>query len=168
METVFFYALALLALVSAGLLVFVFRNPVYSAMSLISTLLAIAGLFALLGGHFIAAIQVMVYAGAIMVLFLFVTILLDLRDDDLGEPRRTAAHGAAVISVGFVTWQIATSLLGAEARIPGVAAEAATSIGTIETVGRTIFTSFLVPFEVTSVLVLAAIVASVAVAKRRM
>jgi len=172
MEAVFFYALAMIALVSAGLLVFFFRNPVYSALALIVTLLANAGLFALLDGHFIAAVQIMIYAGAIMVLFLFVTMLLNLQEEELGAARLGPAKAAAVLAVGFVTWQVSTSLLGVETRIASAAAKGVPQatldqVGTVETVGRTIFSSFLVPFEVTSVLILAAIVASVVVAKKR-
>jgi len=172
MELVFFYLLGAMALGSAALLVLVFRNPVHAALALIVTLLSLAGLFALLDGHFIAAIQVMVYAGAIMVLFLFVIMLLDLRSEDLGPRKVTAAKGAAVVAVAFVTWQLVRLLLRTDGPVPGfdvtaLPKEQLANVGTVETVGRVLFGTFLVPFEVTSVLILAAIVGSVVVAKKR-
>ena len=77
METFFFFLFAAVAVVSAVLMV-LFRNPIYSALSLVTTFFALAGLFVLLNAYFLAAVQVIVYAGAIMVLFLFVIMLLNL------------------------------------------------------------------------------------------
>ena len=172
MELIFFYILAAVALTGAMLLVFYFRNPVYGALSLITTLLALAGLFVLLDGHFIAAIQVMVYAGAIMVLFLFVTMLLNLQDHELGKARWTAGKGIATVATAYVTWKLAGMLLREGGAVPGfdvtaVPSSVADSIGTVQSVGNQLFHRFLVPFELTSLLILAAIVASVVVAKKR-
>ena len=171
-ELLGFYAFAAIALLGASLLVFYFRNPVYGAISLIVTLMAQAGLFVLLDAHFLAAIQVLVYAGAIMVLFLFVTMLLNLQEHELGGPRRSVGKALGVLAVGFVTWRLATLLFRVEGPVAGFDVRAipettANSIGTIENVGRLLFDRFLVPFELTSVLILAAIVASVVVAKKR-
>ena len=76
-------------------------------------LLQVGSLFALLDGHFLAAIQVLVYAGAIMVLFLFVTMLLNLQDHELGAARWNLGKGVAAASAAYVTWQIAKALLRA-------------------------------------------------------
>ncbi len=172
MELIFFYLLGGLALGSAAMLVLVFRNPVHGALSLIVTLLSLAGLFALLDGHFLAAIQVMVYAGAIMVLFLFVIMLLNLREDELGVRKVTAGKGVAAVAVAFITWQVVRLVLRTDGPVPGfdvteLPKAQLAELGTVQTVGRVLFDTFLVPFEVTSVLILAAIVGSVVVAKKR-
>jgi len=171
-ELAFFYLFAALALLGAGLLVFCFRNPVYGAISLIVTLFAVAGLFVLLDAHFLGAIQVLVYAGAIMVLFLFVTMLLNLQDHELGGARRTWAKALGAAAAAAVTGHLCSALLRVDGPIPGfdvtaIPAQTAATIGTVESVGRLIFTRHLLSFEVTSVLILAAIVATVVVAKRR-
>jgi NADH-quinone oxidoreductase subunit J len=171
-ELVFFYILAAGALLGALLLVCYFRNPVYGAISLIFTLLNLSGLFVLLDAHFLAAIQVMVYAGAIMVLFLFVTMLLNLQEDELGGPRYGAGKLLAVVGVAFLTWQLAVVLMRDSGPVPGfdvktLPAAQMETFGTVEQVGRLLFGDFLVPFELTSVLILAAIVASVVIAKKR-
>ena len=96
METVVFFVLAAAAVVSALLLV-LFRNPVYSALSLVATLFSVAGLFVLLEAHFLAAVQIIVYAGAIMVLFLFVIMLLNLGASETMEVVSGRYRGFAVL-----------------------------------------------------------------------
>ena len=172
MELLFFYLLAGAALLGAALMVFWFRNPVYGAISLIVTLFALAGLFILLNAHFLGAIQVMVYAGAIMVLFLFVTMLLNLQEHELGAARWTLGKVVAASGAAFVTWRLVVALLRTDGPVPGfdktsLSEASLASIGTVESVGRLLFSKYLVPFEITSVLILAAIVASVVVAKKR-
>ena len=172
MELVFFWILAFIALSGAALLVFYFRNPVYGAISLIVTLLAMAGLFVLLDAHFLGSIQVMVYAGAIMVLFLFVTMLLNLQEHELGGPRWSLGKLAGAAAAAFITVQLAAMLMRTSGPIEGfdvtsLPANTVNNIGTIEGVGRLLFTKYLLPFEVASVLILAAIVASVVIAKKR-
>ena len=172
MELVFFWILAFIALSGAALLVFFFRNPVYGAISLIVSLLAIAGLFILLDAHFLGAIQVMVYAGAIMVLFLFVTMLLNLQDHELGGPRWSVGKVISAAAAAFITVQLAGMMMRTDGAVPGfdvtsVPVNTLKNIGTIEGVGRLLFSKYLLPFEVTSVLILTAIVASVVIAKKR-
>ena len=108
METVVFFAMAALAVGSALLLV-LFRNPVYSALSLVGTLFSVAGLFVLLDAHFLAAVQIIVYAGAIMVLFLFVIMLLNLGSADSletipGRFRQRAVIFLSAILVAHLGW----------------------------------------------------------------
>lgn len=107
-DFVFFFILAFGLIVSA-LLVLGFRNPVYSAISLVSTFLSMAGLYALLGATFLAVIQVMVYAGAIMVLFVFVIMLLNLGDNELGKPKFTFSKALAVGVGVFLVGAMATA-----------------------------------------------------------
>ncbi len=172
MELAFFWILAFVALSGAALLVFFFRNPVYGAISLIVTLLAIAGLFILLDAHFLGSIQVMVYAGAIMVLFLFVTMLLNLQEHELGGSRWSVGKVLAALGAAFITWRLVAILMRTDGAVPGfdvteIPTATLKNIGTIENVGRLIFSKYLLPFEITSVLILAAIVASVVIAKKR-
>ena len=94
MEALIFGVFAFVAIASAILMV-VFRNPVHSALSLVTTLFALAGLFVLLEAHFLAAVQIIVYAGAIMVLFLFVIMLLNLGHPDSLEPMPSARVSTA-------------------------------------------------------------------------
>ena len=167
MEEILFYVFATMTVLSAVLVV-AHRHPVYSAVFLIQTLFAVAGLFLLLNAQFIAAIQVLVYAGAIMVLFLFVVMLLNL-----GRVPRVSlrllglkiAAGAAVVALLYVV--IITVRHGDVGRVtdevsPGVIRE----VGHTELIGQLLFTEFLFPFEVVSVLLLAAMVGVVVLAKQ--
>jgi len=145
-------------------LVILLRNPIHSAVALIANLFCVAALFAQLDAHFLAAIQVLVYAGAILVLFMFVIMLLNLRPGELGEAQQTAtkiAGGVLLTWLGF--YLVSLFVRGTETAMPEVPAE----YGTIETIGHMLFTRFLLPFEVASVLLLVAILGAVAIAKRR-
>jgi NADH-quinone oxidoreductase subunit J len=150
-----------------ALLVIVMRNPVHCAVALIGNLFCIAALFALLDAHFLAAIQVLVYAGAILVLFLFVIMLLNLKPEELGGPRQTATKIAGSVLLAWVGFKLVTNLVGVTGAGEGFGAVDA-SYGTVETVGRLLFGPYLLPFEVASILLLAAIMGSVAIAKKRL
>jgi NADH-quinone oxidoreductase subunit J len=161
MDQALFYAAALLAVVSA-LVVIGQKNPIYSAFALIVTLCSLAVIFGLLGSPFIAALQVIVYAGAIMVLFLFVLMLLNVkREEDVpGRGGRTLASIAVVLvallagQAGFVLWN--TTLA------PAAAFDAST-----RRMAEILFSPhFLYVFEATSILILAALVGAVALAKK--
>jgi NADH-quinone oxidoreductase subunit J len=149
-----------------GLLVVVLPNPVSSALALVVTLCAVAGLFLSLGAQFIAMVQVIVYAGAIMVLFLFVIMLLQLR----GTPR----GGRAVFGPRVLGGLLGAGLLAQLGAVVSVASypagpgEAAFfgANNTLE-IGRALYSRFLVPFEVTSVLLLVALMGAVVLAKRK-
>jgi NADH-quinone oxidoreductase subunit J len=161
MDQALFYAAAVLAVVSA-LVVIGQKNPIYSAFALIVTLCSLSVIFALLGSPFIAALQVIVYAGAIMVLFLFVLMLLNVkREEDVpGRGGRTLASIAVVLvalltgQAGFVLWN--TTLA------PAAAFDAST-----RRMSQILFSPhFLYVFEATSILILAALVGAVALAKK--
>ena len=180
-----FIVFAALCVISAVLVVFppLGPNPVHSAIALISCLFFVACEYVLLHATFIAALQIMVYAGAIMVLFLFVIMLLNLSSGEVGEERFTAAKligiGALLFGVAFqlgpVLWAFnpKAAALQTAARgftVGGLAemtGEHTHAFGTIQDVGVRLFKDYLVPFEVTSVLLLVAIIGAVILAKRR-
>jgi NADH-quinone oxidoreductase subunit J len=161
MDQVLFYAAAATALASA-LVVIGQKNPIYSAFALIVTLCSLSVIFALLGSPFIAALQVIVYAGAIMVLFLFVLMLLNVKreQDAPGRGARTLG-GIAVALVALLVVQAGGVLLRAtSAPAPGFDAST-------RRMAEILFSPhFLYVFEATSVLILAALVGAIALAKR--
>lgn len=140
------------------------RRPVNSAVNLIGTMFCLAGLFAMQDAHLIAALQILVYAGAIMVLFLFVIMLLNLREKVGVESRRQPY------------WQLLAVVVAGALFIPLVAfgggkilkfKEVAPGFGTTAEVGRLLYTDFILPFEIASVLLLAALVGSVILTKTK-
>ena len=162
-EMAIFWILAIPRMVSA-LGVVMSRSPVHAAMSLVAAFFLLAGVYVLLAAHLIAFLQILVYAGAIMVLFLFVIMLLSISDEELGLHRWKAVQllGAAG-GLGLLAIIVrAVQQLGRQ-NMPRVADE----YGTVRAVGRLLFTQYLLPFEVTSVLLLVAIVGAVVVAKTR-
>jgi NADH-quinone oxidoreductase subunit J len=149
------------------------RSPVSSALWLITTLFNVAALFVLLDAHFLAAVQVLVYAGAIMVLFLFVIMLLNLGERNPGDrggwwPNKIvgAAVGIGLVVELFVLRRAVPpqALLNP----PGAAARAVAEQGAVQTLSVPLFQAYLVPFEITSLMLLAAIVGAVVLAKRRL
>jgi NADH-quinone oxidoreductase subunit J len=164
MQTLFLI-LGGVALVSGGLVVFQ-KHPLRSALWLIVNFFAVAGIYLLAHAEFIAAIQVIVYAGAIMVLFLFVIMLLNLRQPE-AEPKIpfigqklggiVLAGFAGLILIYGITRTVLTS---GKPMAPG--------LGNTETIARSLFTDYLLPFEVTSVLLLVAIVGAVVLAKSKL
>ena len=148
------------------------RSPVASALWLVNTLFSLAAIYVLLDAHFIAAAQVLVYAGAIMVLFLFVIMLLNLgraEPSDLKGPwGRVVAGVAGLVLVGeLIGLRLAEPPWGLQLP-PGSAAEIVAAQGAVRAVAQPLFQSYLVPFEITSLLLLAAIVGAVVLAKRRL
>lgn len=164
-QVVFFF-LALLAAFSAVMMILQ-RNPVNSALFLILNLFCLGGLYLLLSAQFIAMVQVLVYAGAIMVLFLFVIMLLNLGDDKrLREHLGLRTYLGIGFSVALVLELLFILAFRSSGSIDQESANAA-EIGTVEYVGKILFTKFLFPFEVTSLLLLAAIVGAVILAKKK-
>jgi NADH-quinone oxidoreductase subunit J len=161
MDQVLFYAAAALATLSA-LVVIGQKNPIYSALALIVTLCSLSVIFALLGSPFIAALQVIVYAGAIMVLFLFVLMLLNVKSEQDAPGRGGRALGAiAVALVALLVAQAGTVLMRAE-RGPAPVFDAST-----RRMAEILFSpQFLYVFEATSILILAALVGAIALAKK--
>lgn len=150
--------------------VVLFRNPVHNALSLIATLFGVAVLFMSLGAYFLAAIQVIVYAGAIVVLFLFVIMLLGVdraeafdRDPILGQRPAAIAAGVAILGLSL------TALLSVGSRVTGQASAVAAidpDQPNINSLARVLFTDYVFAFEVTSVLLTVAVVGAVVLSRR--
>jgi NADH-quinone oxidoreductase subunit J len=162
------FLLLAFATVFSAILVIAARNPINSAMSLVATFLFLAAIYAQLLAHTIAVLQVLVYAGAIMVLFLFVIMLLSLTHVGEGKTRvsfhqwvggLTAVGVLATLVVALTRWHETAG--GARPR------ESLTRFGTLEQVGGLLYTRWLLPFEAVSLLLLVAMVGAVVVAKPR-
>ncbi len=166
-ELVFFWVFAI-GTIGAGAAVVFTRNPVASAMSLVATFFFLSGIYVLLWAHTIAALQILVYAGAIMVLFLFVIMLLSLTDHGpvLSFTPTRIAGGAAVVALFAVLTAVFRKLPATE---PTWAMDASKikSFGTIQHLGEVLYTQWLFPFEAVSLLLLVAILGAVVVAKPR-
>jgi NADH-quinone oxidoreductase subunit J len=162
-ELVLFWVFAIPLLASAAGVVAA-RNPVYAAMSLVSAFFWLAGIYVLLTAHLLAFVQVIVYAGAIMVLFLFVVMLLSLSDAELGLEKLTALKVVGVVGAAGLLGLLVTAIVQGA---PGAMRPVGGEFGTVRAVGRILFTQYLLPFEATSVLLLVAIVGAVVVAKEK-
>ena len=165
METLLFYLVAFVAVLS-GILVVRCQSPVNSALGLVNTFFCLAVFYVMLSAPFMAAIQIMVYAGAIVVLILFVIMLLNLGT----EARKRYTNGiiwsslASVLVLFNVIYFIKRGrVTGAEGDITKYTVE---SVGHTELIGKTMFTEFLLPFEITSILLLVAIIGAVVLAKK--
>ncbi len=163
-EIILFWVFALVA-VGGGLgMLLNLRNTVASALSLVLTMLALACLFVMLLAQFVGVVQVMIYAGAIVVLFLFVIMLLNLERDALGgeaQPVMKVIGTLLAVAVGVKLTAVVSSI-----RSPW--AEVDPSFGTIREVGRALYTDYVLPFELSSILLLAGILGSIILAKRRL
>jgi len=167
-ETVLFWLFAVGTIVSAVGVIFV-RNPVASAMSLVASFFFLAGIYVLLWAHTIAVLQVLVYAGAIMVLFLFVIMLLSLNDTG-----PIAQLSPSRVAGGVATAALLASLVMVFRALPPSDTLSWTSdagrlatFGTLKEIGAVMYTQWLFPFEAVSLLLLVAIVGAVVVAKSR-
>jgi NADH-quinone oxidoreductase subunit J len=154
--------------VGCALAVVAQRNPLYSAISLIGVFISLACLYVMLAAPFIAAVQVIVYAGAIMVLVVFVIMLLNV-EEEVRRPVRLRhlipiAVGLAAILIAETAFML--SLRGGAQRTGDVIPPAVQDAGTTLNVGRGLFTEYLLPFEVTSVLILMAMVGAITLARR--
>jgi NADH-quinone oxidoreductase subunit J len=164
-----FYLFGAVTLAGA-LLMATARNPLHGVLWLVVSFLGLAGLFGGLGAHFLAAIQILVYAGAILVLFLFVIMLLNLRLDDVRRMPAFSVHGGLgglVVGVLGFCGVVGAVVLGSAAFKSPVAGLPPLSGGTAE-IAVPLFRDALLPFEAVSILLLAAIVGSVALTKRRL
>ena len=161
MEPILFALFGAIA-VGGALMVVTRKSPMSAALSLILSLFSVAAIFVLRQAHFLAAIQVIVYAGAVVVLFIFVIMLINVPENRLPVERATTTRVLGVLAAGFFILE--TAVLARRFSMPkGPAAE----VGTVETVGRALFTDYLLAFEITSVLLLAAVIGAIAVAKRK-
>ena len=157
-----FFAFAALMVV-CSVMVIASRNPVTSAIFLVGDLFLMAGMFAMMEDHFVAAIQVLVYAGAIVILFVFVIMLLNLSPDSRDSLRIPAPElGVLILTVvGFLVIGI---MLGTEQ--PPSSVGEMTAGGNTYASGMMLFTRYLWPFELSSILILLAVIASVVIAKK--
>jgi NADH-quinone oxidoreductase subunit J len=161
---ILFYVFAALTLL-CGVLVIAnpfSRNPVTSAMFLVLALASLAGLFVLLHAFFLAAIQILVYAGAVMVLFLFVIMLLDLKEEERRKIKSFSLVGG-LVSVGAIAAIFVKSLLTTKA---GAGLPAPTAVGDTATLGTMLFKDYLLPFEIVAVLLLVAMVGVILLSKK--
>ena len=168
MELLIFYPLAGFCVVMA--LGVIFNNsPVGSAISLIGMMLGLAGIFVLQQAHFIAIVQIIIYAGAIMVLFMFVIMLLNLKQgENEGWASRDKNLPLSVLT-GFlavgILYKITMVLFSVDMDTP---ASLPDSFGTVAVIGETLFTDFVLPFEVASILLLLAMIGAVVLAKSKL
>jgi NADH-quinone oxidoreductase subunit J len=158
--------------VLGALLVIGQRNPIYSVLALIVSFFGLSGLYILLEAPFVAVVQIIIYAGAIMVLFLFVVMLLNVPREDAAEWDRTHPYyrpwamrvGAAlaVLMIGQLVWALTLT--------PGVrsgVAESRPAVSSVAELGRVLFTDYMFAFEVTSILIIIAMVGAVTLAARK-
>ncbi len=173
MITEFFFLLFLVMAAVGAVMIVASRNPVASLMFLVLTLFALAGLFVLLDAHFLAAVQVIVYAGAIMVLFLFVIMLLNLGTEQRSDMRGLVGKGSALILGATMFAGLATAVRrgGATDMAAGMGSETVRAVlesrGALGAIADPLYRSYLVPFEVTSLLLLVAVVGAIVLARRK-
>ena len=170
-EHLLFYAFAAVT-VLGSLAVIAQRNPIYSVLALIGSFFGLSGLYVVLDAPFVAIVQIIIYAGAIMVLFLFVVMLLNVPREGAGEwdqahplyrpwPTRIGAV-LAVALIGQLAWALS--------RTPGISdgiGRQNAGISDVGELGRVLFTDYMFPFEVTSILILASMVGAVILARRQ-
>ncbi len=164
-EMILFFIFGAVALIGA-IAVISFRHPIYSALSLIVTFFAQAGLFVLLGAHFVAAVQVIVYAGAIMVLFLFVIMLLNLGTLSAKGALTGKLKGVAIVLGILLAVQGIYIAVKAGNNTALESAQASTEPVTTYKIGELLFKDYLLPFEVTSLILLAALIGVIVLVKR--
>jgi NADH-quinone oxidoreductase subunit J len=151
-------------LVAASLGVILARSPIHAVMSLVAAFFFLAGIYVLLLAHLLAWLQVLVYAGAIMVTFLFVIMLLNFDDAVFGVRKIKAMQVVGVAGAAGIGATVIQAVRSA-GELP--MREVGEDFGTVRAVGRILFTQYVLPFEATSLLLLVAIVGAVVVAKQR-
>ena len=167
---IIFYIFAALS-VLGGLGVLLLRNPIHCALSLVGTFFCLGAIYVMLNAEFVAVIQVLVYAGAIMVLFLFVLMLLSSKDSEKYANKWPIGKIlAAILSLGIFE-QIASLFnaselqLGPKGEYP---LEVVEEVGSIALIGRLLFTDYILAFEIIAILLLVAVIGAVVIAKRRL
>lgn len=165
-DTIVFFILAAASIISA-ILVITRRSPIISVVYLVFNFIILAIIYLTLHAQFIAVIQVIVYAGAIMVLFLFVVLLLNLGKEEMLTEKITYKKRIAIGLAVVMLVQIIIGLTTSFGEYPNQLSPLATQIGTVEHIGKVLFTDYLLPFEIASILLLAAIIGAVVLAKKR-
>ena len=164
MSNFIFIALSLFA-IAGGVMMLVYKNPMYSALGLLVSILSVAGLFALLNATFLFMVQIIVYAGAIMTLILFLLMFLNIKEENLPkEPKKyTFIAIGAVIMIPFniVILKAVSNLPNANMNI------IENTFGDIKPIGAQLYTDWILPFELVSILLLIALVGSIVLARRK-
>lgn len=173
-EYLIFYGLAALA-VLASVLVVARPNPMHSVLMLIVSFAALAGLYIQLHAPFAAVIQIIIYAGAIMVLFLFVVMLLNARQEETPAPGTLAVRGPlragallAAVLVAELAWALRAAQGSGDGLLAGGTGADPAQLGSVRELGRVLFTDYMFAFEVTSILIIVAMVGAVVLAKREL
>jgi NADH-quinone oxidoreductase subunit J len=162
-ELILFIVFAAVAVMAAVNLI-VQRHPIHSALSLIVVMVSLAALYLLLGAELLAAVQIIVYAGAIMVLFVFVIMLLNAGEEERTEFSRAAKFLGVPLGVALT----AMLVYRMSVNVPAAATQAVQAEDQTRALSLLLFTDFMFPFELTSVLILVAILGAVVLAKREM
>ena len=168
MLTIFYIFAALSVFGALGVLIL--KNPIHCALSLVGTFFCLGSIYVMLNAEFVAVIQVLIYAGAIMVLFLFVLMLLSSRDTHMSSNKLTVRKVLAVLLSIGIFFQIAFLFtvdelkLGAKGKYP---IEVVEEIGSIALIGRLLFTDYILSFEIIAILLLVAVIGAVVIAKRK-
>ena len=165
MEKGLFILFAVLALTSA-LNILVQRNPLQGALSLIATLASLSAVYITLQAQFLAAIQIVVYAGAIMVLFVFVIMLLNEPKDQPQIEKQKWLRYLAIPFAGLLIAEMFYVIRSVKPVTLPVTPAEGDAVGTVSSIGKALFTTYLLPFEVTSVLILMAVVGAMVLARR--
>lgn len=157
-----------LVIIASALSVVALRNPIHSALSLITCLIGVAGMFAFLDAHFLAVVQIVVYAGAIVVLVLFLLMLLNIKVERRARKELLFVGTAVTVGVVFLCAVIPSlisffSIFNVDSREKGTLL----IDGTVKGVGKVLYTSYIFPFEAASVVIMVAVVGAVMLAKRR-
>jgi NADH-quinone oxidoreductase subunit J len=161
-----FYLFGIIAVASA--LAFVTRkSPVAAALWLVNTMFSLAALYVMLDAHFIGVIQVLVYAGAIMVLVVFVIMLLNLGNEDSLRERFSSREGLGILASLFIGGAVIYAVMQSVFAGRPVD-ERLTNSGTIDAIGKALFTDYVFPFEMVSLVLLAAVVGAVVLTKRHL
>lgn len=160
-EEIAFYLFSLCTLL-CGVLVITKRNPIACAMSLVLCIVSLAGLFVLLRAFFLGAVQVLVYAGAVMVLFLFVIMLLDLKEEERRRIKvaRAVTGVIAVAALAFIVIRVIWH------SAPGAGLDLPVVVGSTGALGQLLFTKYLLPFEIFSVLLLVGMLGAILLSKK--
>jgi NADH-quinone oxidoreductase subunit J len=161
---VIFFVLAAIAVLGAVSLI-VQRHPIHSALSLIVVMVALAGLYLLMGAEFVAAVQIIVYGGAIMVLFIFVIMLLNAGVEERTNLSKLALYAGIPLAVA-VTGLIGAAIVGSKVAATLSTTPAPGALTSTRTLSTLLFTEFVYPFELTSFLILVAILGAIVLAQR--
>ncbi len=157
-----FYLLSIVLIVTAVMVV-AFKNPIYSGLSLVLNLVTVAALFATLDAHFLAVVQIIVYAGAIMVLVMFVLMLLNVKIEPLGNAINIPYFLAAVFLGIIFLFTVGQHFeFGITTAMPSAALQ-----GSVAAMGRELYTKYVFPFEAASVLIMVAVVGAIMLSKRK-